>query len=122
MNNQKWNMPNILLRLEGTAVFLTTLYFYTQQGFTGWVFWALLLWPDIAIVAYAVNKQSGAFLYNLLHTYAFPIMLIGLSVLFSLPLGLQIGLIWTAHIGMDRLFGYGLKYMDDFKSTHLGRV
>lgn len=122
MNKQRWSMPNLLLRLEGTAVFFAAFYFYTQQGYTGWAFWALLLWPDIAIVAYVISKQAGAFLYNLLHSYAFPIMLIGGSVLFSLPLALQIGLIWMAHIGMDRLFGYGLKYMDDFKSTHLGRV
>ncbi len=122
MNKQRWSMPNLLLRLEGTAVFFAALYFYIQQGYTGWVFWVLLLWPDIAIVAYVFNKQTGAFLYNLLHSYAFSIMLIGVSVLFSLPLALQIGLIWMAHIGMDRLFGYGLKYMDDFKSTHLGRV
>ena len=122
MNKQTWNMPNILLRLEGTAVSLAALYFYNQQGFTGWAFWALLLWPDIAILGYLVNKQTGAVLYNLLHTYAFPILVGTLSVLFSTPIGLQISIIWIAHIGMDRIVGYGLKYMDDFKSTHLARV
>jgi hypothetical protein len=31
-------------------------------------------------------------------------------------------LIWLAHIGVDRLLGYGLKYPTAFTDTHLGRV
>ena len=38
------------------------------------------------------------------------------------PIGLQLALIWLAHIGMDRLVGYGLKYRGALKETHLGRV
>jgi hypothetical protein len=34
----------------------------------------------------------------------------------------QIGLIWLAHIGVDRTVGYGLKYPSGFKDTHLQRV
>ncbi|AIM07305.1 hypothetical protein BAHan_3779 [Bacillus anthracis] len=34
----------------------------------------------------------------------------------------MIGLIWTAHIGMDRMFGYGLKYETEFKGTHIQRL
>ncbi len=40
----------------------------------------------------------------------------------SLPLLLAIGLIWIAHIGMDRMMGYGLKYPTQFKDTHFSRV
>jgi len=29
-------------------------------------------------------------------------------------------LIWTAHIGLDQLLGYGLKYPTAFGDTHLG--
>lgn len=29
---------------------------------------------------------------------------------------------WLAHIGADRLLGYGLKYPSSFKDTHLQRV
>ncbi|HDV4625867.1 TPA: DUF4260 family protein, partial [Bacillus anthracis] len=28
----------------------------------------------------------------------------------------------TAHIGMDRMFGYGLKYETEFKGTHIQRL
>jgi hypothetical protein len=33
---------------------------------------------------------------------------------------INIGLIMYAHSSMDRMLGYGLKYADDFKHTHLG--
>jgi hypothetical protein len=38
------------------------------------------------------------------------------------PALLAVALIWIAHIGFDRLLGYGLKYISDFKHTHLQRV
>ncbi len=31
-------------------------------------------------------------------------------------------MIWFAHIGGDRLLGFGLKYPTEFKDTHLNRV
>jgi hypothetical protein len=61
--------------------------------------------------------------YNLAHTYVLPIALAA-GCLLSGEAGLpvQIALIWSTHIGIDRLFGYGLKYPSAFKDTHLGRV
>lgn len=32
------------------------------------------------------------------------------------------GVILFAHASMDRIFGYGLKYADDFKHTHLQEI
>jgi len=32
----------------------------------------------------------------------------------------SLALIWSAHIGFDRLLGYGLKYPSAFGPTHLG--
>lgn len=122
MNQPLWRMPKILLRLEGAAIFLSAFYFYTQQTYPGWVFWVLLLWPDISMLAYLINKKIGAMVYNLLHTYALPLLFATLSVLFSYPFGLQLSIIWLAHIGMDRAIGYGLKYQDNFKNTHLEKV
>ena len=31
-------------------------------------------------------------------------------------------IIWLAHIGFDRVLGYGIKYETAFKDTHLQRV
>ncbi|BEV02788.1 hypothetical protein CRDW_01620 [Chryseobacterium gambrini] len=32
------------------------------------------------------------------------------------------GIILFAHSAMDRIFGYGLKFEDNFKHTHLGSI
>jgi hypothetical protein len=37
------------------------------------------------------------------------------------PLAYGLAAIWVAHIGFDRLLGYGLK-LDGFEQTHLGPV
>ncbi len=118
----KLTIPGFMLRLEGTAVLLAAIIAYAQLGYSWWVFVLLLLWPDIAIVFYALNKNLGSMVYNLLHTLVSPLILLGLSISLSWPLGIQFALIWFAHIGMDRLFGYGLKYPGEFKETHLNRV
>ena len=34
----------------------------------------------------------------------------------------RVGVIWTAHIAMDRLFGYGLKLESGFRDTHLAEM
>ena len=31
-------------------------------------------------------------------------------------------IVWAAHIGADRMLGFGLKYPTAFKDTHLQRV
>jgi hypothetical protein len=35
---------------------------------------------------------------------------------------LAIGIIFLGHAAFDRIFGYGLKFSDDFKHTHFGRI
>ena len=37
-------------------------------------------------------------------------------------LAVAVALVWVAHIGMDRMCGFGLKYDTDFGDTHLGRI
>jgi hypothetical protein len=34
-------------------------------------------------------------------------------------MALLVALIWAAHIGADRLVGYGLKFESGFENTHL---
>ena len=40
----------------------------------------------------------------------------------GVPLAVAAALVWFAHIGADRMLGYGLKYPTGFGDTHLGRV
>jgi hypothetical protein len=116
------SLPGILLRLEGLTVLGGALTLYAYQGYNWWMFALLLLSPDVALAAYAIDQRMGSLAYNLMHTYVFPILLALLSLVFGYSLGLQLALIWLAHIGMDRAVGYGLKYPTSFKDTHLSRV
>ncbi len=45
--------------------------------------------------------------------------LIGLTIQ---PAALPFALIWFAHIGFDRMLGYGLKSVTSHRLTHLGLV
>ncbi len=119
---QNWSMPGVLLRLEGTAVLVMAVWAYSQLGFSWLAFVLLLLWPDIAFVVYAVSPRWGSIVYNFLHSYPLPLALTAVAFTLSWSTGLQIAIIWLAHIGLDRTVGYGLKYMGQFKETHLNRV
>ena len=81
-----------------------------------------LLAPDLSMLAYGINNHVGANIYNLFHTYIISILIVIIGAYFKIDIVIMIGLIWTAHIGMDRMFGYGLKYETDFKDTHIQRL
>lgn len=115
-------MNKILLHIEGMAVLALCLYLYGSLQDSWLLFWVLLFLPDISMVGYAFNHKTGAKVYNLFHTYSLPILLLIAGLFLSNSIILAIGLIWSAHIGMDRMLGYGLKYPTDFKDTHLNRV
>lgn len=117
-----WSVPKIVLRLEGLALLVGAVAAYASRDYSWLAFGLLLLSPDLSAVGYLANVRVGAMTYNLFHTYLMPGTLIGLSLVFGWVVGLQLGLIWLAHIGMDRLFGYGIKYPTEFKDTHLDRV
>jgi hypothetical protein len=119
---QTMTIPSVLLRLEGLTVFIGMIALYAYWGFNWWTFGLCLLTPDIAIAAYLINKEVGAGAYNLVHSYIMPLVLAVVCLIVDIPVGLQLALIWVAHIAMDRSIGYGLKYTSDFKDTHLGRV
>lgn len=111
-----------LLRLEGLLEFAAAIALYAQLGGDGWLFAALLLTPDIAMLGYLRNSRVGAFFYNLAHLSALPLALAVIAFLTAANTLLLLSLIWIAHIGMDRSLGYGFKSPDGFKSTHLGNL
>ncbi|WP_188382668.1 DUF4260 domain-containing protein [Ornithinibacillus halotolerans] len=115
-------MVKTLLHIEGFAVFAFCLFIYGYNEFNWLLFFILLLAPDISMLGYLHNPRTGAMLYNIFHTYVTPLIVIFIAFLFSYSLILAIGIIWMAHIGMDRMVGYGLKYPQAFKDTHLNRV
>lgn len=114
--------PRKILRAEGAALLLGSMVLYGMVGFSWWLFAALFLTPDLSFLAYLTGKRSGAIAYNAAHSTIGPIVIGCLGVVMSVPV-LQISaLIWTSHIGFDRLLGYGLKYSSGFTDTHLGII
>jgi len=109
-----------VLRLEGGAALAASVIAYQAVGGDWWVFALLFLAPDISMVGYLLNRRAGAFLYNLGHSYLTPAVLALAAYLVEAPNLCPIALIWTAHIGFDRVLGYGLKYSAGFGVTHLG--
>lgn len=118
----KWTHPSLLLRVEGAVMLAMALLLYGYLGGNGWLFALLILAPDLSMVGYLLGNGPGASVYNVFHIYLLPALLAMFGLLGSNPLALQLALIWFAHIGADRLFGFGLKYASGFKATHLERV
>ena len=114
--------PRVLLRIEGAVLFAVSVFLYVRYGASWWVFALLLFAPDVGMLGYLANTRIGATTYNLFHTYVFPAVLVISGVAADRPALYSIGLIWFAHIGLDRALGYGLKYGDAFTHTHLGTI
>lgn len=110
------------MRLEGALGFLFCTMIYFLLGFNIYVFLACLLLPDIFLLGYIVNNKVGAFLYNLGHVFIFPLILFLLAVITTKQAFLVIALIWASHIFFDIMIGYGLKYNEGFKITHLQKL
>jgi hypothetical protein len=113
---------NTLLKLEDLAKLTFAFGVTLFLGFKWWMFFAFLLVPDVSMIGYLLNARWGAYLYNLGHHQAIALLVVVLGY-YSTNLNIQFaGWIMFGHSAMDRCFGYGLKYTDDFKNTHLGRI
>jgi len=113
---------SILLRLEGAALLLSGILGYALT-YDGWLlFVVLFLVPDLSFIGYVAGPRWGSVVYNVAHTFTLPAIVIAYGLLTPAPLAVSIGGVWIAHIGLDRLIGYGLKYAGGFKETHLNRV
>ncbi|HET8568420.1 MAG TPA: DUF4260 domain-containing protein [Candidatus Limnocylindria bacterium] len=115
--------PGALLRIEGAfALGIATYLFWRTDG--NWTLYALLIVaPDIGILGYLRGSRLGSAMYNFFHTYAVPAALGVAGTLTDTALLVSVALVWAAHIGADRMLGYGLKYaFTRFMDTHLHRV
>ena len=114
--------PRLMLHLEGLAFLAAAVAIYAMQEYAWSTFFLLLLVPDLSFIPYMINHRVGTFVYNVMHTTSFPLILGAGALFLGWTFGVQLALIWFAHIGMDRAIGYGLKYVDSFKNTHLSKV
>ena len=112
----------VLLRLEALAVLVVAVLIYGHTSSRWGLFALLFLTPDLSMLGYLAGPRLGAWCYNAVHTYVGPLALVVISWFTDSELHLALGLIWLAHIGFDRLLGYGLKTTEGFGFTHLGRI
>jgi hypothetical protein len=114
--------PRIWLRLEGLAGFVAGVSGYLWSGGDWlWLIPALLL-VDASMVGYLVGPHPGAILYNVAHNWFTALVVLGLGLALGVVAFQLAGWVLVAHVGADRLAGYGLKYAPSFGDTHLGWI
>ena len=110
------------LRLEGLVAFIAGVALFAAADGSLLAFIPLLLVPDVSALGYLAGPRVGAFTYNLAHTWAPGLIVLGLSVWLTAPTLQLVAAILIAHVGVDRAVGYGLKLPTSFQDTHLGRM
>lgn len=111
-----------LIYFEYAIGFMICLFLYVHLDYSILLFFALLLVPDITMIGYLFHTKIGAYVYNVGHSFIIPFILFVVAFLNDFSNILMVTLIWLAHICLDRSLGFGLKYYDDFKSTHLQKI
>jgi hypothetical protein len=86
------------------------------------LFVLVLLAPDLSAAGCLLGARIGSVAYNVVHIYAWPLLMLAFAVYHGEPSIQQLALIWAAHIAIDRMLGFGLKYPTRFQDTHLQRI
>ena len=110
------------LILDEIGVFALSLFMYHQLPYSWWLFLALILIPDVSMLGYVVNKSVGALVYNIGHSRGLAMAIWFLGYYQGISWVMLTGVILFSHASMDRIFGYGFKYADAFKHTHLHEI
>lgn len=113
-----------ILRLEELGLFAIAAFgLYLQPLQFPWWLWILLfLAPDLGALGYLINPRAGAVNYNLLHYRFTGVSVLAIGYFAHHPYLVLAGLIVLGHSSFDRPLGYGLKWPDHFKHTHLGWI
>lgn len=111
-----------IIQLEELAQFLAGLLLFLQTDFAWWWFPLLLLLPDLSMLGYLFGNKVGAYVYNIAHHKAVALLVYFIGI-YTVDKNWQLaGIILFSHSSMDRIFGYGLKYTENFSKTHLGII
>ena len=112
----------IQLKLEELAMMLLGIFAFFQLSFSWWWFLVLFFLPDVGMIGYLINNKIGAYLYNIFHHKAVAIIIYLVGFVFQVEIVQLVGIILFSHSSFDRMLGYGLKYENGFKFTHLGEI
>lgn len=113
-----------IIKLEEAAITALCIYYISTLhiGFSWWAYLLLFFSPDISMLGYLAGNTAGAFTYNLFHHRGIAIAVL-MAGIFTGNIYLSLsGAILLAHSSFDRMMGYGLKYTEGFKHTHLGKI
>lgn len=118
---------HIIQRIEAGAVaLLAVVAVVVLYPAWWWVILAGFVVFDLSMLGYVRSTAAGAVSYNLVHNYAWPLVLalIALVTQHSFPVASTIAGVlacaWAFHVGVDRSLGFGLKMPDAFGHTDLG--
>jgi hypothetical protein len=111
-----------VIQLEEACLFLFGIFLFAMLDFQWWLFPLLILTPDISMIGYLINTKIGAIIYNIVHHRGLSVLLFIIGFYLGDQIVQLIAVILFAHSSMDRIFGFGLKYFDSFKNTHLGKI
>lgn len=112
----------LTLKIEELSMFILGIFAFNQLDFSWWWFLVLLLTPDIGMLGYLINSKIGAITYNIFHHKGIAIIIYLLGIYLQNEIVQLTGIILFSHSAFDRVMGYGLKYSDGFKHTHLGNI
>lgn len=104
------------------AAILVAVFYVVVGGFAWYWLPVLFLVFDISMVGYAINNRIGALTYNIGHSLIGPGLLAVIYIATSSEDILFVTLLWLFHIFVDRAMGYGLKHVEGFHHTHLGKI
>ncbi len=113
--------PRAILHLEGAVALAAAAIAYGRLGGSWAMFAVLFLVPDLSMLGYLAGRRIGAIAYNAAHSTIGPATIAVVGLAAHVPWLLLGACIWLAHVGADRMLGYGLKYASGFGDTHLGR-
>jgi len=112
----------IILKLEALALFGLGVVLFSRLEISGWWYAGLFFAPDLSMIGYLQSPRTGAWTYNLVHHLGTAVMVYLLGIWLGLPWLAFTGALLLGHSSFDRVLGYGLKYGDAFKHTHLGWI
>lgn len=113
-------------RVENAAIAAAIVIVLIASGQQWWWLVAAFLVFDLSAIGYLGGPQRGALLYNAVHNYTAPAILLAVYAGLVLagrevPWLALVAACWAFHVAVDRALGFGLK-LDDFTHTHLGRI
>jgi hypothetical protein len=112
----------IALKLEYLGGLVLACFLLSQLHYPWWLFAALFLTPDIGMLSYVINPKVGAATYNTFHHFGLAVVFYIVGSVVHMPILQLVGTVMIGHLSFDRVVGYGLKYADSFKHTHIGEL